>query len=111
MDVDHKNLAHPETSPESEAKTGAVEAAVEPESFKISNMSRVTLGQFPLVAFPKDSKFVPLMRLWQGEIVVVADQRPEQSVEYLQLSEIKTGESGGTAEEPEPPAPFECPEI
>lgn len=77
----------PPTAPEEAGS--AVRASPEPDTFSIGNLSRVTLLQQPLIAFPTDGKYAPLSGRWRGEIVVLVDRDPSAPAEYFELSEIK----------------------
>lgn len=117
MEVDPvKSPPPPKTlpgSPSGEVK--ASECLPEPDFFAIENLTRVTPAQRTLVRFPPAgaTKFRPVSGLWRGEVIVVVDTDSSRPVDYIERSNIKVTSTllADEENEPEPPEPFECPEI
>lgn len=99
-----------ETSKATETTSESSKATeTEPDSFPISNLSRIIPQQLPMIKFPADGKYQPVSGRWRGEIVVLRDCNPSKSAEYFEPSDIKIISATPEGNEPAPPKPFEIP--
>ena len=95
----------------------------EPSLEKLSNLSRVTPAQLPVIVFPPDCRFQPVRSIAVkktsknvvagGGILVLADKTPGEPIEWMAPSTNISRDAPTVVDtnmpEAEPPAPFEYP--
>lgn len=109
MEVDVDNAPSPQPTPDpAQDSTSSSEPVVEPDSFVLGNLSRVTPFQLPLITFPTDGRYQPLHNRWRGEILVVRDRDRTRPADYIKPGETEKPEGG---DEPAPPPSFEVPDV
>eukprot|EP00158_Paraphelidium_tribonemae_P008041 Partr_v1_DN28445_c2_g2_i1_m41566 putative 26S proteasome len=79
---------------------------VEPVFTKLENMARVVPSQVAVVAFPKESRYVPVKRNLSSGILILKDLRPTEKEELLEFSTPNVSAVEEEKEAP-PPEPFE----
>lgn len=98
MDVDEERKA--------DDATALTKAASEKKSFRVENLSRVLPSQLRYISFDKDSRFTPSRQFrGVGGVIVVADQKPNEPVEFMQT--VRQANSPDDEENEAPvPEPF-----
>jgi 26S proteasome regulatory subunit N2 len=78
----------------------------EPESFTLSNPTRVTRNQEPLISFDSDNRYQPVTRNAKPVgIVILTDRTPDEEEDVATVDAPPIG--GDAEEEADPPEPFE----